>query len=193
MLLEQAAALFAAAPALAADDDAPSSAPSSAAAAAAARDLDAAALVADAGPAPALEASSDPTTASPPPPTKEDIARALSLVRASSLNCYSYDSAAADSLEARASLLQQSIGGGVDPCTWRIIIRNVTTLEPPARRAEGLAMAEELARSYQLLDALLTEAADGRPGALGRARAQAGQTLEIERGIEGFVRGVLKV
>jgi hypothetical protein len=125
-------------------------------------------------------------------PTSDDLVRALALVRASSLNCYAYDSAAADSLEAKASLFQQSLGGA-DPCTWRIIVRNVTTLEPPEKRQEGMAMTEELVRSYQLLDALLGESADGRPGALDRARAQAEQTLRIERDIEGFVRGVLKV
>ena len=115
-------------------------------------------------------------------------------MRSSSLNCYAYDSAAADSIEARASLFQQSLGArAADPCTWRIVIRNVTTLEPPGKREAGMGMAEELVRSYQLLDALLGEAADGRPGALDRARAQAEQTLRIERDIEGFVRGVLKV
>lgn len=123
-------------------------------------------------------------------------------MRASSLNCYAYDGSAATTIEERASLFQQTYlgggsnggrGGGTDPCTWRIIIRNVTTLEPPAKRQEGLGMAEELVRSYQLLDALVGEAADGRPGALDRARGQADVTLRLEREIEAFVRGVLKV
>lgn len=174
MRLEEASRLFAA-PAGAALAAAPASAPALVADAAAATD------------APTLEAASDAPT-----PTSDDLARALAIVRASSLNCYAYDSAGADTLEAKASLFQQSLGGA-DPCTWRIIIRNVTTLERPEKRTEGMAMAEELVRSYQLLDALLGEAADGRPGALDRARAQADQTLRIERDIEGFVRGVLKV
>jgi hypothetical protein len=154
------------------------------------------AAAAPAADAPALEAAAADTSlaAQSDAPTAEDLSRALAIVRASSLNCYAYDASGTNStIEERASLFQQSLGGGADPCTWRIIIRNVTTLEPAEKRAEGLAMAQELVRSYQLLDALVGEAADGRPGALDRARGQADQTLRIEREIEAFVRGVLKV
>lgn len=49
----------------------------------------------------------------------------LQLVRSSSLNCYAFEALPTDTLETRASLFTASSKLS-DPCTFRIIIKNVT-------------------------------------------------------------------
>lgn len=76
-----------------------------------------------------------------------DITQALGLVRAASCNCYIFDALEVcgvsswhhshilrqgDSIETRASLLQQNLNFG-DPCTYSIITRNVTNYLPKSQ------------------------------------------------------------
>lgn len=90
---------------------------------------------------------------------------ALKLIRTSSFNCYVYDEGLLfGSLESKASLIQQGFPALVDPCTYRLIAKNVTKLVPS--RDEKLvqdtdASLEQLLRSYHLMDEALERSEDG--------------------------------
>ncbi|GFR44051.1 hypothetical protein Agub_g5211, partial [Astrephomene gubernaculifera] len=75
----------------------------------------------------------------------------LQLVRASSLNCYTFEALPGDSLETRASLLTQAANLS-DPCTFRIIVKNVVDFAPPEAKERGAALLSSLILAYQKLD-----------------------------------------
>jgi hypothetical protein len=59
-------------------------------------------------------------------------------VRASSLNCYIFEALEGDTIETKASLLSQEYRLS-DPCTFRLIVKNVTALSPPGVREAAYA------------------------------------------------------
>jgi hypothetical protein len=59
-------------------------------------------------------------------------------VRSSSLNCYIFDALEEDTIETKASLLSQEFKFA-DPCTFRLVVKNVTALSPPAIRDAAYA------------------------------------------------------
>jgi hypothetical protein len=113
-------------------------------------------------------------------------------VRASSLNCYIFDAAESDSIETKASLFSLEIKLA-DPCTFRLIIKNITALSPPGVREAAYAQVDDLVLSYQKLDAYLEMASGGSPDALRKAREQLQATLQTTQAIEATVRTVLGV
>ncbi|PNH04374.1 hypothetical protein TSOC_009467, partial [Tetrabaena socialis] len=122
----------------------------------------------------------------------------LQLVRASSLNCYMFEALPSDSLETRASLFTQSRQLS-DPCTFRIIIKNVVDFATDDDRERGAALLSSIILSYQKLDGELEAAVEsglglglgGAPGgveAAGKAAKQLGATLQLAYEMEGFVK-----
>lgn len=96
--------------------------------------------------------------------TEETRSAALKLIRTSSFNCYVYEEGLLDSLESKASLIQQGFPAIVDPCTYRLIAKNVTKLVPSKDTElvqETNASLEQLLRSYHLLDEALERSEDG--------------------------------
>lgn len=90
------------------------------------------------------------------------------MIRAASFNCYQYESRGASTLDAKASLIQQSIQESfpqlVDPCTYRLIAKNVTKLvldNEANLRDEVDSSLQSLLRSFNLLDDALEAAMDG--------------------------------
>ncbi|KAG2427249.1 hypothetical protein HXX76_012445 [Chlamydomonas incerta] len=114
----------------------------------------------------------------------------LQLVRASSLNCYAFEATSTDTLETRASLFTASAKLS-DPCTFRIIIKNVTDFTDAEDKAAGSALLESLIRSYQLLDSELEAAVEGSGAGNGRAGQQLANTLAITQDVESFVKRLL--
>eukprot|EP00884_Botryococcus_braunii_P023473 jgi/Botrbrau1/980/Bobra.114_1s0021.1 len=94
------------------------------------------------------------------PEDSEAYRQILEIVRVSSLNCYQFEPLEGDSLETRASLVAAQIKLG-DPCTYRLIGKNVTNLLTPKYadlKAETLDNLERLIRSFQLLDDVVDRA-----------------------------------
>ncbi|PNW74311.1 hypothetical protein CHLRE_13g602450v5 [Chlamydomonas reinhardtii] len=114
----------------------------------------------------------------------------LQLVRSSSLNCYAFEALPTDTLETRASLFTASSKLS-DPCTFRIIIKNVTDFTDPEEKAAGSALLDSLIRSYQLLDSELEAAVEGSGAGSGRAGQQLATTLAITQDVESFVKRLL--
>ncbi|KAG2429200.1 hypothetical protein HYH02_014132 [Chlamydomonas schloesseri] len=118
-------------------------------------------------------------------------AEVLQMVRASSLNCYAFEALPTDTLETRASLFTASAKLS-DPCTFRIIIKNVTDFTDAEDKAAGSALLDSLIRSYQLLDSELEAAAEAGAGAgSGRAGQQLATTLALTQDVESFVKRLL--
>ncbi|KAF8073027.1 morn3 [Scenedesmus sp. PABB004] len=117
---------------------------------------------------------------------------ALQLVRASSLNCYMFDALESDTIETKASLLTQKWQLS-DPCTFRIVLKNVTDLEPAATQAAAQAKMEALVLSYQKLDAYLDMAREGSVDAIPKAREELRATMVLAADIEAFVKATLGV
>jgi hypothetical protein len=69
-------------------------------------------------------------------PGSATYAAALESLRSASMNCYDFDVFAAGSFEATSSLLQQKLRFAdvriADPCTYRLIYKNATTLTQSA-------------------------------------------------------------
>lgn len=74
---------------------------------------------------------------------------ALTQVRAGSLNCYIFEALPEDTIETKASLLTQQWAIS-DPCTFRLIIKNITQLSDPATQQEGQEILESLLLSFQV-------------------------------------------
>ncbi|KAJ9533724.1 hypothetical protein QJQ45_026820 [Haematococcus lacustris] len=121
----------------------------------------------------------------------EQFATVLQAVRASSMNCYLYEALPDDSFETRASLVTQQLQFS-DPCTYRLIVKNVTGLSNEAEASKGSELVATLLRHYQKLDGELESVLQGS-GAVGqqRVREQLGITLEVVGQLEQYVRGVL--
>ncbi|GIL90697.1 hypothetical protein Vretifemale_18472 [Volvox reticuliferus] len=121
----------------------------------------------------------------------------LQLVRSSSLNCYLFDALPSDTLETRASLLTQS-SKLTDPCTFRIIIKNVVDFASTDDKERGAQLLNNLILSYQKLDSELEAAALESGVATDRATAgkaaqQLAATLQLAYDVEGFVKELLLV
>lgn len=121
----------------------------------------------------------------------------LQMVRASSLNCYVFEALPGDSLETRASLFTQTSNLN-DPCTFRIIVKNVVDFASDEDKARGGQLLNDIILSYQRLDGQLEAALESGGGAAGgeaagRAMAQLKTTLQLAYDMEAFVRQVLTV
>ncbi|GLC43159.1 hypothetical protein PLESTB_000856800 [Pleodorina starrii] len=121
----------------------------------------------------------------------------LQLVRASSLNCYLFEALPTDTLETRASLFSQSSNLS-DPCTFRIIVKNVVDFASEEDKERGAQLLNSLILSYQKLDSELESAALDNggatdPAAAGKAAQQLAVTLQLAYDMEGFVKEVLLV
>ncbi|GIL46592.1 hypothetical protein Vafri_3550 [Volvox africanus] len=121
----------------------------------------------------------------------------LQLVRSSSLNCYLFEALPSDTLETRASLFTQSSNFS-DPCTFRIIIKNVVDFAPVDDKERGAQLLNSLILSYQKLDSELEAVALESGGATdpataGKAAQQLAATLQLAYDVEGFVKELLLV
>lgn len=123
-----------------------------------------------------------------------ELLSALQLVRASSLNCYMFEALPDDTIETKASLLTQKFETKLsDPCTFRIVLKNATDLEPAAVQDVAREKMELLVLSYQKLDGYLEMAREGTDDAVPKAREQLKATQLIAADIEAFVKQTLGV
>lgn len=126
-------------------------------------------------------------------PVDSDVAlEALQLVRASSLNCFMFEPLESDTIETRASILTQKYELS-DPCTFRIILRNVTDLEPETAQQAAKDKMDALVLSYQKLDAYLDMAREGNTEVIPKAQDELKTTMLIAADIEAFVKSTLGV
>jgi len=126
-------------------------------------------------------------------PDQPQLSEALQLVRVSSMNCYIYEADDTDSTETRASLLTQQLKFA-DPCTFRLIVKNVTDLSPPSEAQEGKQLVQNIIQSYSLLDVYLEDAIQGGgSSALPRVQEQLASTQSQVAALESFVVKVLGV
>jgi gamma-glutamyl phosphate reductase len=80
-----------------------------------------------------------------------------------------------------------------DPCTFRIVLKNVTDLEDAATQDTARQLMNQLVLSYQKLDALLDMWREGNAEAAPRAREQLRDTQLLAADVEAFVRTTLGV
>lgn len=111
-------------------------------------------------------------------------------VRASSLNCYVFEPFETDSLETRASIITQQLQLA-DPCTFRIIVKNVAGLESLEVQRKAEEELDALILSYQMLDDLLDMALEGNVECLEKAKVQIRSTLQAVESVEGTIQGIL--
>jgi len=127
-----------------------------------------------------------------PAPDNAAMQTALKAVRKASLNCYLFEARDAG-FEDRASLFQQS-NAFADPCTFRLIAKNVTNLlserEAPLKQAANQSL-DALLRSFQLLDDVLERAADGDERAAARVRQMLEQTMACTNDFETSIKQCL--
>ncbi|KAF6262560.1 hypothetical protein COO60DRAFT_1293449 [Scenedesmus sp. NREL 46B-D3] len=119
-----------------------------------------------------------------------ELLAALQLVRASSLNCYMFEALPDDTIETKASLFTQKLSY---PCTFRIVLKNATDLEPAAVQDAAREKMELLVLAYQKLDDYLEMAREGSDDAVPKAREQLKATQLIAADIEAFVKQTLGV
>eukprot|EP00878_Enallax_costatus_P004502 GHUV01004742.1.p1 GENE.GHUV01004742.1~~GHUV01004742.1.p1 ORF type:complete len:246 (+),score=69.53 GHUV01004742.1:114-851(+) len=117
---------------------------------------------------------------------------ALQLVRASSLNCFMFEPLESDTFETKASIMTQKYELS-DPCTFRIILRNVTSLEPEATQQVAKDKMDALVLSYQRLDTYLDMAREGNTEVIPKAKDELKTTMLIAADIESFVKTTLGV
>jgi hypothetical protein len=124
-------------------------------------------------------------------PTREAVTDALQALRASSLNCYVFEALPDDSFETRTSLATQSLGLA-DPCTLRLVLKNVTSLEGPAVRAQAAGVMGDAVAAFERADAALSDArATGGAAALASAKAGVAAARAAVDGVEALVMDVL--
>jgi hypothetical protein len=80
-----------------------------------------------------------------------------------------------------------------DPCTFRIVLKNATDLEPAAVQDAAREKMDSLVLSYQKLDGYLEMAREGSDDAVPKAREQLKATQLIAADIESFVKQTLGV
>jgi hypothetical protein len=80
-----------------------------------------------------------------------------------------------------------------DPCTFRIVLKNATDLEPAAVQDAAREKMELLVLAYQKLDDYLEMAREGSGDAVPKAREQLKATQLIAADIEAFVKQTLGV
>lgn len=88
----------------------------------------------------------------------------LSKVRRASLDCYLREAADNDSIETRATQITQKWVKIADPCTFRLIAKNVTSLLPKDQqnlKVKTYKELEQLIQSFQLLDDIVDMAQEG--------------------------------
>ncbi|KAL3156665.1 hypothetical protein ABBQ38_000946 [Trebouxia sp. C0009 RCD-2024] len=88
----------------------------------------------------------------------------LSKVRRASLDCYVHEAADNDTIETRATQATQKWIRIADPCTFRLIAKNVTGLLPREQKdlkVKTYKQLNELIQSFQLLDDIVDMAQDG--------------------------------
>jgi len=122
---------------------------------------------------------------------------ALKLIRASSFNCYVYEERSFDSIESKASLIQQKVGPFADPCTYRLICKNVTKLVPVSQAnlvSETDDSLEGLLRSYHLLDEALDSATfNGDEAAAGKVQDRLAACQASLSRFEASIRACLRM
>lgn len=88
----------------------------------------------------------------------------LSKVRRASLDCYVHEAADSDTLETKATQATQRWIKIADPCTFRLIAKNVTSLLPRDQndlKVKTYKQLNELIQSFQLLDDIVDMAQEG--------------------------------
>jgi hypothetical protein len=122
---------------------------------------------------------------------KKDYNSALTMVRMASCNCYKYDPFASDSIDSKVSMMTQNLGLA-DPCTFRIVVKNVTVLmdEDDALKMETKAVLAQVVSSYELLDDLLISAAEFAAGAeiTDRVEPALVRTIELEEKLKEQIK-----
>jgi len=90
--------------------------------------------------------------------TADDYRAILPLVHAASLNCYIYDVDENNTtFEERASLYQQSLGGAIEVCTFKLLLKNVALNATDDLLVSKAADAcDQVVRSFPLLDLAIT-------------------------------------
>eukprot|EP00798_Chlamydomonas_sp_ICE-L_P018004 gene18004-24413_t len=127
--------------------------------------------------------------------TPEELTAALKTIRGSSLNCYVFEALPTDDFATRASLATQQIittfMTTADPCTFRIIVKNVTSLSSPATQQEGKDIITTIVQSYNLLDSYLEQGINGIADKVEEARKQLVGTLSLVKSLDAFVVSAL--
>jgi hypothetical protein len=107
---------------------------------------------------------------------------ALNLIRTASCNCYSFEPFVDDSIERKMSLITQNMNLA-DPCTFRIVVKNVTVLmddTDPLKIATKDCLAQ-LVRSFELLDDLVYSAGEVDSETRERVVPAISRTIELEQ------------
>lgn len=126
-------------------------------------------------------------------PGSSTYAAALDSLRSASMNCYDFDVFAAGSFEATSSLLQQKLRFAdvriADPCTYRLIYKNATTLTQSAELVGAAgAQLDEVIRSFQLLDSYLDTAQQGDAEAQRAVPGLLQRCIDANTRFEGLVQ-----
>jgi|APGre2960657404_1045060.scaffolds.fasta_scaffold83863_2 hypothetical protein len=124
-------------------------------------------------------------------PTREAVTGALQGLRAASLNCYIFEALPDDTFETRTSLATQAFGIA-DPCTLRLVLKNVTSLEGPAVKAQAAGVVADAVAAFERADAALSEArATGGAAALASAKAGVAAARAAVDSVEALLVDVL--
>jgi hypothetical protein len=122
---------------------------------------------------------------------KKDYSAALTLVRMASCNCYKYDPFATDSIDSKVSMMTQNLGLA-DPCTFRIIVKNVTVLmdDDDSLKMETKAVLAQVVRSYEFLDDLILSADEFAADAetIEKVEPALARTIELEQRLKEQIK-----
>lgn len=140
----------------------------------------------------ALAAAAQAAASNGGSPPADSILDALKAARTSSLNCFVFEPLSGDNTETRASLITQQFQIA-DPCTFRIIAKNVLQFSPANVKDQGYEMVEGIIRSYSLLDeALLHVMQSGASVAdVESAQQQLEVTTKQVTALEAFISDIL--
>lgn len=119
--------------------------------------------------------------------TPDEFISVLKAVRAASVNCYLFEALPGDDFETRASLITQQFVTTADPCTFRIIVKNVTSLSSEETKKEGADLVESISNSFNLLDSYLEQGINGNSEKVDEARKQLKSTLALVQQLDKFV------
>lgn len=116
---------------------------------------------------------------------------ALQLIRTASCNCYKFENFSTDSFDSKMSIMTQNIGVA-DPCTFRIIVKNVTVLmdDTDALKMETKEVLAQVVGAYEFLDDLILSAdefaaEEETKGQVGPAIAR---TIELEQKLKEQIK-----
>ena len=118
-----------------------------------------------------------------------DYSAALQVVRAASCNCYKFESFSTDSVDSKVSMMTQNLGLA-DPCTFRIIVKNVTVLmdDDDALKVETQDVLAQVVSSYEFLDDLLYSAGEFQSETRDKVEPALVRTIELEQRLKEQIK-----